>query len=147
MQTRRSGGASETQMLAAVSAAHLVSHVYLMVLPVLLPLLKQRLDVSFLDLGIALTCFGVITGLTQAPMGFVVDRFGARPILVAGLVLGGLAFASLGLHSSYAWLASPTASTTRPTTPCWPTTSPRRAWAAPFRCTRSPVSPAAPSPR
>jgi MFS family permease len=98
------GGASETQMLAAVSAAHLVSHVYLMVLPVLLPLLKQRLDVSFLDLGIALTCFSVITGLTQAPMGFVVDRFGARPILVAGLVLGGLAFASLGLHSSYAWL-------------------------------------------
>jgi MFS transporter, FSR family, fosmidomycin resistance protein len=97
---------SEAQTLFAVSTAHLVSHVYLMVLPVLLPLLKDRLDVSFLDLGLALTAFSVVTGLTQAPMGFVVDRVGARPILIAGLVLGGLAFMSLGFSNSYSWLVT-----------------------------------------
>lgn len=96
--------ASETQTLVAVSAAHMVSHFYIMVLPVMLPLLKDRLGVSFLDLGLALTTFNVVTGLTQAPTGFVVDRIGARPVLLAGLLLGGLAYISIGLSHSYHWL-------------------------------------------
>src|SRR5262245_4962669 len=95
---------SETQTLLAVSAAHLVSHFYIMVLPVLLPLLKQRLEVSFLDLGLALTTFNIVTGLTQAPTGFLVDRIGARPVLIAGLILGGLSFFSIAFVSSYPWL-------------------------------------------
>jgi MFS transporter, FSR family, fosmidomycin resistance protein len=95
---------SEAQTLLAVSAAHLVSHFYIMVLPVLLPLLKQRLNVSFLDLGLALTTFNVVTGLTQAPTGFLVDRIGARPVLIAGLVLGGLSFFSIAFVTSYPWL-------------------------------------------
>jgi FSR family fosmidomycin resistance protein-like MFS transporter len=94
---RAVGTASETQTLVAVSAAHLVSHFYIMVLPVLLPLLKERLGVGFLDLGVALTIFNVVTGLTQAPMGFLVDKVGARPVLIVGLVGGGLAFLSLGV--------------------------------------------------
>jgi MFS family permease len=96
--------ATETQVLVAVSAAHLVSHFYIMVLPVLLPLLKDRLHVGFFELGLALTTFNVVTGLTQAPMGVLVDRVGARPVLIAGLILGGVAFASLGFSNSYTWL-------------------------------------------
>ena len=96
--------AGETQTLVVVSLAHLVSHFYIMVLPVLLPLLKDRLGVSFLDLGLALTTFNVVTALTQAPMGFVVDRLGPRPVLIAGLLLGSVAFLSLGLLLTYPWL-------------------------------------------
>jgi MFS transporter, FSR family, fosmidomycin resistance protein len=96
--------ASETPTLVAVSAAHLVSHIYIMLLPVLLPLLKERLGVSFLEIGLALTAFNVVTGLTLAPMGFLVDRVGARPVLVTGLVCGGLVFLSLGLLTTYPWL-------------------------------------------
>ena len=77
---------SETGLLIVVSAAHLVSHFYIMVLPVLLPLLKEQLNVGFFELGLALTTFNVVTGLTQAPMGFLVDRVGARPVLIAGLM-------------------------------------------------------------
>jgi MFS family permease len=37
-------------------------------------------------------------------MGFLVDRIGGRRVLVAGLVLGGFAFATIAFNSSYAWL-------------------------------------------
>jgi MFS family permease len=96
--------AGELQTLAVVSGAHLVSHLHIMVLPVLLPLLKDRMNVGFFELGLALTVFNVVSGLTQAPMGFLVDRIGARRALLAGLALGGLAFVSLGVFSFYAWL-------------------------------------------
>jgi MFS family permease len=100
----RAGEASETQTLVAVSAAHLVSHFYILVLPVLMPLLKDRLNVGYFELGLALTTFSVVSGLTQAPMGFLVDRVGARRVLVAGLCLGGLAYMALSLTGSYAAL-------------------------------------------
>jgi MFS family permease len=95
---------SELPTLVVVSGAHLISHLHIMVLPVLLPLLKDRLQVGFFELGLALTTFNVVSGLTQAPMGFLVDRIGPRTVLVAGLLLGGLAFLSLGFAGSYGWL-------------------------------------------
>lgn len=96
--------ASELQTMVVVSGAHLISHLHIMVLPVLLPLLKDQLQVGFFELGLALTTFNVVTGVTQAPMGFLVDRVGAKIVLIAGLMLGGLAFMSLGFTSTYAWL-------------------------------------------
>jgi MFS family permease len=96
--------ASELQTLAVVSSAHLISHLHITTLPVLLPLLKDHMSVGFFELGLALTTFNVVSGLTQAPMGFLVDRAGARRVLIAGLLLGGLAFLSIGLINSYAWL-------------------------------------------
>jgi MFS transporter, FSR family, fosmidomycin resistance protein len=92
---------SQTGLLICVSAAHLVSHFYILVLPVLLPLLKDSLGVGFFEIGLALTSFNVVTGLTQAPMGFLVDRVGPRRVLMGGLCLGGLAFAALGFATTY----------------------------------------------
>ena len=100
----RAGSSSELHTLLVVSAAHLVSHFHMMVLPVLLPLLKERINVSYFELGLALTTFSVVTGITQAPTGFVVDRIGGRRVLVAGLVLGGFAFLMLAFNNSYSWL-------------------------------------------
>lgn len=95
---------NEFQTLVAVSTAHWVSHFHILVLPPLFPFLKDRLGVGFIELGLALTVFAVVSGLTQAPMGVAVDRFGARRILIAGLCLGGAAFAIMGLTLSYPWL-------------------------------------------
>lgn len=92
------------RMLAAISAAHWVSHFHMFVLPMLFPFLKEQLGVGYIELGFALTVFGVVSGLTQAPTGYLADHIGARKVLLMGLTLGGLALIMLGLHLSYPWL-------------------------------------------
>src|ERR1700726_1876263 len=90
--------------LGMISAAHWVSHFHMLVLPMLFPFLKQQLGVGYIELGFALTVFAVVSGLTQAPMGYLVDHVGARKILLIGLAVGGFALIMLGVHLSYSWL-------------------------------------------
>ena len=87
--------------LTAISVAHWVSHFHLFVLPMLFPYLKAQLGVGYIELGFALTVFGLVSGLTQAPIGYLADHIGARKVLLIGLTLGGLALIGLGLHLSY----------------------------------------------
>lgn len=92
---------SALRTLTGISIAHWVSHFHLLVLPMLFPFLKNQLGVGYVELGFALTVSAVVSGLTQAPTGYLVDHFGARRILLGGLTLGGLALILLGLHLSY----------------------------------------------
>jgi MFS family permease len=101
-QQVKSDGALRT--LAGISAAHWVSHFHLFVLPMLFPFLKEQLGVGYIELGFALTVFGLVSGLTQAPIGYLADHIGARKVLLIGLTVGGLALMMLGLHLSYPWL-------------------------------------------
>jgi MFS family permease len=87
--------------LTAISIAHWVSHFHLFVLPMLFPYLKAQLGVGYIELGFALTVFGVVSGLTQAPIGYLADHIGARKVLLIGLTVGGLALILLGMHLSY----------------------------------------------
>ncbi|MBV9531647.1 MAG: MFS transporter [Bradyrhizobium sp.] len=98
-QQRRTDAALRT--LALISAAHWVSHFHLLALPMLFPFLKTALGVGYIELGFALTVFAVVSALTQAPVGYLVDHFGARRILLIGLSAGGLALVLVGLHLSY----------------------------------------------
>jgi MFS family permease len=95
---------SALRTLTGISIAHWVSHFHLLVLPMLFPFLKGQLGVGYVELGFALTVSAVVSGLTQAPTGYLVDHFGARRILLGGLTLGGFALILLGLHLSYASL-------------------------------------------
>src|SRR5690349_24922099 len=88
--------------LAAISVAHWVSHFHLFVLPMLFPFLKAQLGGGYIELGFALTVFGVVSGLTQAPTGYLADHIAARKVLLIGLTLGGLALIMPALHPTYA---------------------------------------------
>ena len=98
---QRASKDEQLRTLTAISAAHWVSHFHIFVLPMLFPFLKQALNVGYIELGFALTAFAVISGLTQAPIGYLADHIGARKILLMGLSLGGVALIILGLHLSY----------------------------------------------
>jgi MFS family permease len=98
---RQAKADSALRTLTAVSIAHWLSHFHIFTLPMLFPFLKQQLGVGYIELGFALTVFGIVSGLTQAPTGYLADHFGARKILLGGLCLGGFALILLGLHLSY----------------------------------------------
>lgn len=91
----------DRKVMTLIGTGHFLSHFYILVLPPLFPLLKTELHVSYTALGIALAVLNVTTALTQAPVGFLVDRFGARHILIAGLAAFSLSVALIGLFPTY----------------------------------------------
>ena len=98
MTTAVTGVRQDMRVLGLVSAGHMMSHFYIIALPPLFPLLKVQYGLSYVELGLLLTAFRAAAAVAQLPIGFLVDRVGARAILVVGLLLeacglGGMAFA------------------------------------------------------
>jgi FSR family fosmidomycin resistance protein-like MFS transporter len=92
----------EWRIVAPVSAAHFVSHYYMIMLAPLFVFVRTDYGVSYTDLALALTVFNVVSAALQTPAGFLVDRVGARVVLCAGVALGAAAFAVIGLVNSFA---------------------------------------------
>jgi MFS family permease len=91
------------RLVGLISAAHFVSHYYILLLPPLFPFVRADYGVSYTELGLALAAFNVVSAVLQTPAGFLVDRLGARILLVAGLLIGAAAFMTVGMTHSF-WL-------------------------------------------
>ena len=96
----------DASVIGLVGAAHMISHFSQLLLAPLFPWLKTEFNVSFAELGFLMTVFFVVSCGVQAASGFVVDRFGPRPVLFAGLALLGVAAFGYALSTSYWMLAA-----------------------------------------
>jgi MFS family permease len=96
--SRRAG---EFRLIAGVSAAHFVSHYYILVLPPLFAFVRADYGVSYTQIGLVLTVFNAVSAVLQTPAGFLVDRVNARLVLVAGLSCGALGLAVASAVNSY----------------------------------------------
>lgn len=77
----------DARVIGLVGLAHGLSHFLQLALPPLFPLLRAEFDVSWTLLGALVGVFYAASGLVQFTAGFWVDRFGARPVLLAGMAL------------------------------------------------------------
>ena len=93
----------DATVIGLVGLAHAVSHFSQLLLAPLFPWLKDDFNASYTELGLLLTVFFVVSSAVQTASGFVVDRFGPRPVLLGGLGLLGLA--ALGYASSHSYAA------------------------------------------
>jgi len=93
--------AEDTRIVALVGGGHFFSHFYGIVLPPLFPLLAAEFGVGYAALGLLLTVENLATTLCQTPVGFLVDRFGARRLLLVGLGTMSVAVAMMGLAPGY----------------------------------------------
>ncbi|HKX08868.1 MAG TPA: MFS transporter [Stellaceae bacterium] len=96
----------DVKVIALVATAHGCSHFYQLVLPPLFPFITQSLGMDYAEAGLLVACFYAVSGLAQTPAGFLVDRFGARRVLLGGLALAATAVALMSLMSSF-WVAIP----------------------------------------
>ncbi|HWA11498.1 MAG TPA: MFS transporter [Burkholderiales bacterium] len=95
---------NDAQVIGLVGLAHGTSHFFHLSLAPLFPWLKDAFAVSYAELGLLMTVFFIVSGVGQALAGFVVDRFGALPVLLGGIALLGISAIGLAMSPGYAWL-------------------------------------------
>ena len=96
----------DANVIGLVGLAHLISHFSQLLLAPLFPWLKDAFNVSYAQLGFLMTIFFVVSCAVQALSGFMVDRFGPRPILFGGLALLGIAAFGYSMSTSYWMMAA-----------------------------------------
>lgn len=83
---------NDFRVIGVIGLVHLLSHAFQFALAPLFPVISLPADqggigVSYTELGLLASLFFASSGLCQTPAGFVVDKIGARPVLIGGLAL------------------------------------------------------------
>ncbi|TDI65174.1 MAG: MFS transporter [Alphaproteobacteria bacterium] len=87
----------DMKVLGLISTGHLLSHFYFLALPPLFVFMRADLGLSFTELGLMMALLYAVTAVAQIPVGFLVDRVGARVVLATGLFLMSACFVLVGL--------------------------------------------------
>ena len=95
---------ADARVIGLVGIAHGFSHFFQLCLPPLFPLLKDEFGTGYAALGAVIAVFYAVSGVMQTAAGFLVDRFGARAILLAGMALISGGTLLTGLVPGFAWL-------------------------------------------
>jgi MFS family permease len=90
-------GRRDVKILSLISVGHFMSHYFSLTLPPLFIYLREAFDVSYAELGLMMTLSYGASAVVQVPVGFLVDRFGAKLVLTLGLTLLSLGYGLVGL--------------------------------------------------
>jgi predicted MFS family arabinose efflux permease len=90
------------KVIGLIGAAHFLSHIYHLALPGLFPLIHRAEGYSFTELGFIASVFFVTSWLAQTPAGFLVDRIGARRLLIGGMLLVSASTTCIAFTDTYA---------------------------------------------
>ena len=98
---RRFAFGRDARVNALIGCGHFLSHYYQLCLPPLFVVWQQQFGVSFAELGLALALMSATTAVVQSPVGFLVDRYGARRFLIGGTLIMTLSIAAMGLATAF----------------------------------------------
>lgn len=97
------GRGRDIRICALIGTGHFLSHFYMLCLPPLFLSWREEFGVSYAALGLAVALMSGTTAALQTPVGFWVDRHGARPFLIGGTLLMALSVAAMGLAPGF-WM-------------------------------------------
>lgn len=103
MSVGTTGLRKDTEVIGLVGFAHLFSHFLQLILAPLFPLLKDEFGVGYAALGLMVSVMYSVSGIAQTMAGFIVDRYGARRVLLFGMGMFSTAMLLTGLATSY-WM-------------------------------------------
>ena len=90
-----------TRVNLLLGNGHFLSHFYSLCLPPLFLAWQTAFHVSFAELGLAVALMSGASATLQTPVGFLVDRYGARPFLIGGALLMSLCITAMGFATSF----------------------------------------------
>ncbi|MGI9128395.1 MAG: MFS transporter [Roseomonas sp.] len=89
------GASQDTRIIALIGTGHFLSHFYMLCLPPLFLVWRDEFGVSYAELGLTVALMSGTTALLQTPVGFAVDRYGARSFLVGGTLIMALSISAM----------------------------------------------------
>ncbi len=90
-----------TRVNLLISNGHFLSHFYVLCMPTMFLTWRDAFQVSFAQLGMTLAMMSAMTAILQTPVGFLVDKYGARLFLVGGTLLMSLSIAGMSLATEF----------------------------------------------
>src|SRR5262245_4728580 len=96
---------NDATVIALISVAHGMSHFFQLLVAPLFPFIKDELGVSYAALGFLVALFYTLSAILQPIAGFIVDRYGARSVLLAGVGFFVIGTCVLAFSTTYSMLA------------------------------------------
>ena len=90
-----------TRVNLLIGNGHFLSHFYVLCLPPLFLSWQHAFNVSFAELGLTVALMSGTTAVLQTPVGFLVDRYGARRFLIGGALLMSLSMTAMGFAIAF----------------------------------------------
>ena len=89
------------EVLTGFTAAHFSHHMSNSLLNPLLPFIRDAFGLNYSQSGLLVSAFAMSLGFSNAPIGYLADRFGARLVVVVGLILTAIISVVVGMAGSY----------------------------------------------